>query len=711
MIIYPSGAATGVTIGEQYVNVNNYGNCFKIVTSAAATDYRITLAAPDGYIITGYALGCSANTKDAVHTLTSEDGNVSVVASAPVYNSPQGPKAFEVTGIEAQSTYFTISTANKGNTLYLPTFTITVIPEGAKMVNVTYNLYDGDGTDPIATFAEEVEENSDLNIPSTWFNYVAYSDIQSEGTIGSTDCTISVRRTPRTAITDLNSLSNNKSYYIRNERGTWAISGSQMSATQTANYNVNDANKFVLYNTGEEYYLYSVSEGKFVRSDKSLSRSPEAITITATGNATYPWWFKFDDSHIFNGGNGFMLIDSWSTLDGGNRNYIVEAADFDGSIIEDLLSGQGQFDTAIEQLNAINWGSGANHYSLTGSYATYAGNEGVVIAELEAEGYSPEALAFAQDLLANYAINVPSAGFYRIKGKTSGKYLAAGSASNGKYNMSTAEDATTIFYFDGNKLTNFYSGMCNGVTSSSWAWVLGNNASTVVFEDGETNGGYRIHTSNAYFYDGGTTADRGGSYNTDQKYHNWYLESVTTLPVSISAAEYATLCAPVALNYPSTVVVNTVTINADGVHLDLAEVTGGSIPANTPVLLSGDEGTYNFEVTDNAPDINAVNVLVGTPVPYAAPNGSYILQNQSGKVGFYQVDTTVATPNVPGFRAYIPAQSSEVKAFYFGEADGIKSVDANLNANEGAIFNIAGQRVAKAQKGLYIMNGKKVLVK
>ena len=120
-------ADAGVTIGEQNVNVSNYGNCFKIVTSAASTDYKITLAVPDGYAIAGYKLGCSANTKDAVHTLTSEDGSVSVVASAPPYNSPTGPKVFEVTGLNAQSTYFTISTANKGNTLYLPTFTIKVI--------------------------------------------------------------------------------------------------------------------------------------------------------------------------------------------------------------------------------------------------------------------------------------------------------------------------------------------------------------------------------------------------------------------------------------------------------------------------------------------------------------------------------------------------------------------------------------------------------
>lgn len=706
--------ASGLTINEATVNVNHYGYCFSLATSAASTDYRVTLSAPDGYVITGYSMQCSANTSGAAHTLTSEDGMTSVVASAPPYNNPVGPKAFEVTGLDAQTTYFTISTANKGNTLYLPSFTISVIAEGTKIVNVTYNLYDGDSETPIATHEEQAEENSAINIPSTWYNYVAYSDIQSEGTIGSTDCIISVRRTPRTAITDLSNLSNNKAYYIRNERGTWAISGSQMSATQTTNYNVNDANKFVLYNTGEEYYLYSVSEGKFVRSDKSLSRTPEAITISKAENATYPWWFKFDNSHIFNGGNGFMIIDSWSTLDGGNRNYIVEAADFDASIITDLLSGQGLFDSAIEQLKAINFGTGLNQYSFTGEYAIYTSQAETIINGLEAQGYTDENLAAAQTLLANYAINLPTAGFYRIKGTTSGKYLAAGNAGNGKYAMSDAVDATTIFYFDGSILTNLSTGLNNGMNSGSWNWVVG-NPSEVTFKDGNTNGGYGILSTNAYFYDNGdgtSSADRGSSASmTDGnlRYRSWQLEAVTSFdfPVNISEAGYATLCAPVALTIPAGVTANTLTLDTNGKTLVLSPV-GDAIPAGTPVLIEGPQGSYSFATTDGVPAINAANLLIGTYPAIAAPVGCYVLQNQSGAVGFYQVDNV--TPNVRGFRAYIPTQTSPVKAFFFGDTeDAIQSVISGAASAE--IYNLAGQRVNKLQRGVNIVNGKKVLVK
>ena len=48
----------------------------------------------------------------------------------------------------------------------------------------------------------------------------------------------------------------------------------------------------------------------------------------------------------------------------------------------------------------------------------------------------------------------------------------------------------------------------------------------------------------------------------------------------------------------------------------------------------------------------------------------------------------------------------------FGDEEtAIEGVKANNSANEGAIYNMAGQRVSKLQKGLNIVNGKKIVVK
>lgn len=707
-------ASTGLTIGEQVVNVTNYGNCFKLVTAAAATNYTVTLAAPDGYLITGYALGCSANTYNAVHTLTSEDGQVSVVASAPPYNSPTGPKAFEVTGLEAQTTYFTISTANQGNTLYLPTFTITVVPAGS-LINVTYNLYDNGADTPTDTHVEQAEKNSDVNVPSSWLNYVDYS-ISIEGTIGETNSTITVNRTSRTKITDLANLSNGKAYYIRNARGTWAIKNSEMSASATSDFTVKEANKFVFYNTGEEYYLFSVSENKFVKSDKSLSRTPQAITITATEDDSYPWWFKFDDSHIFNGGNGFMVVDGWNTLDGGNKNYIVEAADFDESIITSLLSIEGEFATAIEQLRAINFGTGLNQYSFTGDYADYTATASSVINTLESAGASEDNLAIAQDMLAHCALNMPTTGFYRIKGATSNKYLASGLAANNKFNMTTAEDASTIFYYDGTKLVNFGSGMCNGVTTSAWAWVTEDAASEVTFQDGLTNGGYAIKTSGANFYDNGdnsNSADRGGNVtiNTSQntRYRSWYLTEIATLPVSISSVGYATFFCPVAVTIPNGVKAYYISTLSE-TEATLTEIDA-TIPAETAVIFTGDEGSYNFAITTDVEAISG-NKLAGTAAAIEYIDGAYTLQtnkDNSSEVGLYPT----AVDYLAGFKAYLPATafSSEAKGFTFRFSD-IETVINSISAKQnGSVFDLSGRRVSKPAAGLYIENGKKVAIK
>ena len=453
------------------------------------------------------------------------------------------------------------------------------------------------------------------------------------------------------------------------------------------------------------------------------------VTLATSGTQTYERFFAFSSSYLT---NGFFLFNAESQAM--NQRSTANLAYWTGGydkgstfVAEEILEGEALYNELLAEVQAINYGSGLGQYTLTGDLAGYAGNEAGRIAEIESTYGGIDYVAGAEALQAmidNKALNMPTAGFYRIKGKTSGKYLAAGFASNNKFAMTDATDGSTVFYFDGTQLINIYSGLSNGMLSNAWAWVIGENASTVTFQDGLTNGGYAIKSAlanndnNANFYDNGdntASADRGGnvtiSASTNTRYTSWTLEEVTTLPVTISAAGYATLCAPVALNYPSTVVVNTVTIATDNATLNLTEVTGGAIPANTPVLLSGKADTYNFEITTGVSAIDAANVLVGTTAAIAAPNESYILQNQSGKVGFYQVDVTEATPNVPGFRAYLNVPSSSVKAFFFDKADGISSVNVEQAQKDATIFNIAGQRVAKAQKGIYIMNGKKVLVK
>ncbi|MBR0265637.1 MAG: hypothetical protein IJQ60_17350, partial [Prevotella sp.] len=330
-------AESGVTIGEQVVNVANYGNCFKLVTAAAATDYRITLAAPAGYFIKSYSLQCSANTKNAVHTLTSEDAAVSVVASAPVYNTPTGPKPFVVDGLNAQTTYFTISTANQGNTLYLPSFIIQVYPEGTKFVNVTYELYESDGTTPIGSEVIEQVANSAIEVPSSLMTGFYY-DFATEGSIGETDCTIKVIRTFKAGIvSDIANLSNSKAYKLTTARGSLGTNGVQMVSTNGTTYS---ASNFALLNYKDNYYLYSIADSKFVGNPTTINEVQNQPALTDDLSNVTPVSFSLTSAPLYYMGMGSygvnvsnyatgIVVNTWTTRDAGNQYVIEEAGDFD----------------------------------------------------------------------------------------------------------------------------------------------------------------------------------------------------------------------------------------------------------------------------------------------------------------------------------------------------------------------------------------------
>lgn len=141
----------------------------------------------------------------------------------------------------------------------------------------------------------------------------------------------------------------------------------------------------------------------------------------------------------------------------------------------------------------------------------------------------------------------------------------------------------------------------------------------------------------------------------------------------------------------------------DGKYLQLTEVE--DVPAGAAVILKG--SYYNKLATTATSDVTA-NELLGTDAEMVSDSTQYCLAKYDDTVGFYRVAEGTA---IAAGKAYYQSTSG-VKAFYFGNGDatGISdvNVDANLNEN-GAIYNIAGQRLNKVQKGINIINGKKVL--
>ena len=177
---------------------------------------------------------------------------------------------------------------------------------------------------------------------------------------------------------------------------------------------------------------------------------------------------------------------------------------------------------------------------------------------------------------------------------------------------------------------------------------------------------------------------------------------------STNVNEYKTLTLPFNADVPEGFSAsNATSVTGSTVNLE----STSTINANSPVLIEG-EGTLELKATNavvNATgDAALINgMLSGTFKSIPAPVGSYVLQKQNGTAGFYLVADV--QPTVNAFRAHLNVPNSDVKLYTFGdEATGIGLTPALLE--EGTIYyNVSGQRMSRMQKGINIVNGKKIL--
>lgn len=143
------------------------------------------------------------------------------------------------------------------------------------------------------------------------------------------------------------------------------------------------------------------------------------------------------------------------------------------------------------------------------------------------------------------------------------------------------------------------------------------------------------------------------------------------------------------------------------------------VPVGTPVLLVKEGGaTEDIPVTTGAATLSDNDLVAGAGANVATTDGDYtnmILNNVNGNIGFYFANDQMVATN----RAYLHILTSLAPDAVYGarmqivfdnETNGIKSVNNALNES-GNYFNLSGQRISEPAKGLYIVNGKKVIIK
>lgn len=184
---------------------------------------------------------------------------------------------------------------------------------------------------------------------------------------------------------------------------------------------------------------------------------------------------------------------------------------------------------------------------------------------------------------------------------------------------------------------------------------------------------------------------------------NFRLTSLGAADVAtVTEAGYATYVAPFDIKeIPAGV--DAYAAQDKGSYIHLEQVN--AIPAGEAVVLKN-EGSYTFYSTSSNVELGADNDLVAATEDVTANGTQYILGKKNDVVGFYKA-TSGST--IKAGKAYL-VSSNSINALYFDEDEetAINNVNANVNENQ-SIYNLAGQRIMKMQRGVNIVNGNKVL--
>lgn len=194
---------------------------------------------------------------------------------------------------------------------------------------------------------------------------------------------------------------------------------------------------------------------------------------------------------------------------------------------------------------------------------------------------------------------------------------------------------------------------------------------------------------------------------------DYVLIQKTAEPVSVSAIKFATYVPTCNVVVPAEAKVYTAKVNEAKSAVVLTEVPAGSVIAKgTPVLVGAEAGSYNFAASaDEATPVENNDLKAAADDTKGDGATIYALVEQDGKAVFAPLKEGVA---VSLGHAYLELPATSATRFYSiqfgGETTGINEVNAAAKA-DGAYYTLQGVKTSKAAKGIYIHNGKKVVIK
>ncbi|MCQ2244683.1 MAG: InlB B-repeat-containing protein [Bacteroidaceae bacterium] len=279
------------------------------------------------------------------------------------------------------------------------------------------------------------------------------------------------------------------------------------------------------------------------------------------------------------------------------------------------------------------------------------------------------------------------------------KYLnctRTGSSSNYSYYL---QGNSSEYYF------TFSDGAKDGTTRmlstySNRAIAFDNNANPKVFKMFSTT---NLTAGSTQYFDPTLEKISGGS--------TAYYTTSPTYSITIGQYEYATLVVPCNLDFTGTDVTAYSISALNGSNAIAAEQA--KVPANKPIIVHGAQGTHKIPRVSEAADFETM-LQAKDEVLYDSDGDEFdyfYLGVNNGNVCFKKL----TSGSLAAGKCFIPvAKEANIKIISLviddEDATGISSVE-NVKMNNGAVYNLAGQRVNANAKGIVIVNGKKMFNK
>ncbi len=455
---------------------------------------------------------------------------------------------------------------------------------------------------------------------------------------------------------------------------------------------------------GSTLYDYTINY-KF--NDATLSSTEGSAAYGETVNATSP--ITISDTKYYATSTTSMVIgeepnvlnvtlrkaETWS--------YTVRAVNSTAGVINDNLASGSVIEGEVGPKVFF------PRYVLKGT-TLYCSNTGTV-------AYSATVTPNANDYVydVNYNLTpVNNVAFYTeaedVTGVSKGSNVDRASMGKMGYtgDADTYKDVTTLTpgkyilysrFQNGNDAARTYNFKVGGVVVHTGSASKGTNNDTYSSE-------FTVNTPSVLSFASGGSDNGGVDY--------FYLVK-TAESVTIGTSGFATFSSPYALNFGESDVTPYCASAAAGGTVTMTKLTD-DIAANTGLFLKGDNGadTYVIPVVATAGSVPATNYLKPTTGEniYNGSKFQYVYANQSAGYAFYKVGSTLAPAKG---KAYLETAASAAGArmtiMFDDEVTGIENLTPALSEGKGAYYDLQGRRVAQPTKGLYIVNGRKVVVK